>query len=212
MCHNRNMKKIYDKKLIDKIKKEYCIEDYFSNNYEFIIIEYEEDETIINPLEKTQYIQFVIEGTLLISFIDQDGRQTIVSQSEELCILGDMEFVDDLNPMFFAEAKTKVKTLAVSLKEYKEKLNQDFQFLHTLLNSIASKLKQSSTNQFVYQSVEERFLYYMNYYCRGSLSSIEEATSYLHCSRRQLQRVLKKLCDEEIIIKEGKGKYKIKGL
>lgn len=211
MCHNRNMKKIYDKKLIDKIKKEYCIEDYFSNNYEFIIIEYEEDETIINPLEKTQYIQFVIEGTLLISFIDQDGRQTIVSQSEELCILGDMEFVDDLNPMFFAEAKTKVKTLAVSLKEYKEKLNQDFQFLHTLLNSIASKLKQSSTNQFVYQSVEERFLYYMNYYCRGSLSSIEEATSYLHCSRRQLQRVLKKLCDEEIIIKEGKGKYKIKG-
>ncbi len=211
MCHNKNMKKIYDKKLIDKIKKEYCIEDYFSNNYEFIIIEYEEDETIINPLEKTQYIQFVIEGTLLISFIDQEGRQTIVSQSEELCILGDMEFVDDLNPMFFAEAKTKVKTLALSLKEYKEKLNQDFQFLHTLLNSIASKLKQSSTNQFVYQSVEERFLYYMNYYCGGSLSSIEEATSYLHCSRRQLQRVLKKLCDEEIIIKEGKGKYKIKG-
>ena len=205
------MKKIYDKKLIDKIKKEYCIEDYFSNNYEFIIIEYEENETIINPLEKTQYIQFVIEGTLLISFIDQDGRQTIVSQSEELCILGDMEFVDDLNPMFFAEAKTKVKTLALSLKEYKEKLNQDFQFLHTLLNSIASKLKQSSTNQFVYQSVEERFLYYMNYYCGGSLSSIEEAISYLHCSRRQLQRVLKKLCDEEIIIKEGKGKYKIKG-
>ncbi len=205
------MKKIYDKKLIDKIKKEYCIEDYFSNNYEFIIIEYEEGETIINPLEKTQYIQFVIEGTLLISFIDQEGRQTIVSQSEELCILGDMEFVDDLNPMFFAEAKTKVKTLAVSLKEYKEELNQDFQFLHTLLNSIASKLKQSSTNQFVYQSVEERFLYYMNYYCGGSLSSIEEATSYLHCSRRQLQRVLKKLCDEEIIIKEGKGKYKIKG-
>lgn len=211
MCHNRNMKKIYDKKLIDKIKKEYCIEDYFSNNYEFIIIEYEEGETIINPLEKTQYIQFVIEGTLLISFIDQDGRQTIVSQSEELCILGDMEFVDDLNPMFFAEAKTKVKTLALSLKEYKEKLNQDFQFLHTLLNSIASKLKQSSTNQFVYQSVEERFLYYMNYYCGGSLNSIEEAISYLHCSRRQLQRVLKKLCDEEIIIKEGKGKYKIKG-
>lgn len=205
------MKKIYDKKLIDKIKKEYYIEDYFSNNYEFIIIEYEEGETIINPLEKTQYIQFVIEGTLLISFIDQDGRQTIVSQSEELCILGDMEFVDDLNPMFFAEAKTKVKTLALSLKEYKEKLNQDFLFLHTLLNSIASKLKQSSTNQFVYQSVEEHFLYYMNYYCGGSLSSIEEAISYLHCSRRQLQRVLKKLCDEEIIIKEGKGKYKIKG-
>ena len=52
-----------------------------------------------------------------------------------------MEFVDDLKPMFFAEAKTKVKTLALSLKEYKKNLNQDLQFLHTLLNSIASKLK-----------------------------------------------------------------------
>ena len=71
------------------------------------------------------------------------------------------EFVDDLNPMFFAEAKTKVKTLALSLKDNKEKLNQDIKFLHTLLNSIASKLKQSSTNQFVYQSVEDRFLYYL---------------------------------------------------
>mgnify|MGYP004561555761 FL=1 len=175
------------------------------------MIEYEEGETIINPLEKTQYIQFVLEGTLLISFIDQEGRQTIVSQSEELCILGDMEFVDDLKPMFFAEAKTKVKTLALSLKEYKKNLNQDLRFLHTLLNSIASKLKQSSTNQFVYQSVEERFLHYIHYYCEDSLKSIEEATNYLHCSRRQLQRILKKLCDENILIKEGKGKYKIKG-
>ena len=138
MCHNKDMKKIYDKNLINKVKEEYKIGNYFSKEYEFIVIEYEEGETIINPLEKTQYIQFVLEGTLLISFIDQEGRQT---QSEELCILGDMEFVDDLKPMFFAEAKTKVKTLALSLKEYKKNLNQDLQFLHTLLNSIASKLK-----------------------------------------------------------------------
>lgn len=45
----------------------------------------------------------------MISFIDQEGRQTVVSQSEELCIIGDMEFVDDLNPMFFAEAKQRSK-------------------------------------------------------------------------------------------------------
>lgn len=211
MCHNKDMKKIYDQNLINQIKKRYKIDEYFSKKYEFIMIEYEQGETIINPLEKTQYIQFVVEGTLLISFINLEGKQTIVSQSEELCILGDMEFVDDLNPMFFAEAKTKVKTLALSLKEYKESLNQDFQFLHTLLNSIAAKLKQSSTNQFVYQSVEERFLHYIHYYCKGSLKSVEEAINYLHCSRRQLQRILKKLCDEEKIIKEGKGRYKIKG-
>jgi hypothetical protein len=61
MCHNRGMKKIYDKNLINKVKEEYKIDNYFSKKYEFIGIEYEEDETIINPLEKTQYIQFVLK-------------------------------------------------------------------------------------------------------------------------------------------------------
>ena len=81
--------------------------------------------------------------------------------------------------------------MALSLKDNKEKLNQDIKFLHTLLNSIASKLKQSSTNQFVYQSVEERFLYYLKYYCYGSLKSIEEATNYLHCSQKTITKNLK---------------------
>ena len=101
--------------------------------------------------------------------------------------------------------KTLLSQRSIKISEdNKEKLNQDIKFLHTLLNSIASKLKQSSTNQFVYQSIEERFLYYLKYYCYGSLKSIEEATNYLHCSRRQLQRILKKLCDEGKMIKEGK--------
>ena len=47
----------------------------------------------------------------------------------------------------------------------------------------------------------------LKYYCYGSLKSIEEATNYLHCSRRQLQRILKKLCDEGKMIKEGKGNF-----
>lgn len=46
------MKKIYDKNLINKVKEEYKIDNYFSKEYEFIGIEYEEDETMINPLEK----------------------------------------------------------------------------------------------------------------------------------------------------------------
>ena len=41
MCHNRGMKKIYDKNLINKVKEEYKIDNYFSKEYEFIGIEYE---------------------------------------------------------------------------------------------------------------------------------------------------------------------------
>ena len=45
------MKKIYDKNLINKVKEEYKIDNYFSKEYEFIVIEYEEDETIIEAEE-----------------------------------------------------------------------------------------------------------------------------------------------------------------
>lgn len=201
------MKKIYNQEIINKALKENKIEKYFSNKYDFIIIEYEPEETIINPLEKTKYIQFVIEGTFIILFIDQEGKQTIVSQNDELCILGDMEFVDNTNPMFFAEAKTKVKTLAISLKEYKENLDQDLQFLHTLLNSIAVKFKQSSSSQFIHATVEEQLFTYLNYY--GEITHIGQLAISFHCSRRQIQRVLKKYLDQGIIVKEKKGVYKL---
>ena len=41
------MKKIYDQNLINQIKKRYKIDEYFSKKYEFIMIEYEQGETII---------------------------------------------------------------------------------------------------------------------------------------------------------------------
>lgn len=62
------MKKIYDKNLINKVKEEYKIDNYFSKEYEFIGIEYEEDETMINPLEKTQYYSICIRRNVIDFF------------------------------------------------------------------------------------------------------------------------------------------------
>ena len=52
------MKKIYDKNLINKVKEEYKIDNYFSKEYEFIVIEYEEDETIYSICIKRNVIDF----------------------------------------------------------------------------------------------------------------------------------------------------------
>ena len=41
------------------------------------------------------------------------------------------------------------------------------------------------------------------------LYRISEAIYALRCSRRQLQRVLRKLADEGKIMKTGKGRYKL---
>ena len=46
--------------------------------------------------------------------------------------------------------------------------------------------------------------------CEGHvLEGIEHATLRLRCSRRQLQRVIKDLCDQGLVVKVGKGKYQL---
>lgn len=201
------MKKIYDQNLINKKIEQYQIKQYFNNQYPFFLMEYEKGETIVSPLQETDYFQFVLEGTISIYFIDREGKQTMVCQNGQLGILGDLEFVDDTKPMFFAEAKTNILTLALSLQECKDKLNQDISFLHLILESIAKKLKQSSSSQFIHSIVEERLMAYLNYY--GEITHIGQLAISFHCSRRQIQRVLKMYLDQGIIVKEKKGVYKL---
>ena len=43
-----------------------------------------------------------------------------------------------------------------------------------------------------------------------AISSVNQAMQALHCSRRQLQRVLKKLCDEGLVVKTGRGHYRLR--
>ena len=95
------MKKIYDQNLINKKIEQYQIKQYFNNQYTFVLMEYEKGETIVSPLQETDYFHFVLEGTISIYFIDREGKQTMVCQNGQLGILGDLEFVDNTNPMFF---------------------------------------------------------------------------------------------------------------
>lgn len=39
------------------------------------------------------------------------------------------------------------------------------------------------------------------------IHNVGKTAAVLHCSQRQLQRVLKTLCEKDIIRKEGKGTY-----
>ena len=61
------------------------------------------------------------------------------------------------------------------------------------------------------QTLEEKVLLYLRkIQLNHEISSVTQALQPLHCSRRHLQRVLKKLCDEGLIIKTGRGTYKLK--
>ena len=198
------MKKIYEPVKIKKYLEKYHIQDYFENTYSFYLIEYAKDETIIHPLKDTNEIQFVVEGEISIYSIDSNGKQIYVAQTNNSCLLGDVEFIRHEKPIYFAQADTKVITIALSIQENKSKLNQDILFLHYLMNCLVDKLHNKSADEIMNPSVEERVLNYMRF---QPLTNISLTCRNLHCSRRQLQRVLKKLCQQGKIEKVEKGKY-----
>lgn len=108
-------------------------------------------------------------------------------------ILGDVEFCNGGKSPFFSQAKTNALCLALSIREYHEQLHRDLRFLHCLLRFYGEKLERFSTQSVTGTTVEQRVLQYLE---KGDapaeLMGMESATLQLRCSRRQLQRVLKK--------------------
>lgn len=86
----------------------------------------------------------------------------------------------------------------------------DNYFLRFLLKSISEKITAISTINSKYNTLEEKLIYYMKEECKDNMiTSVENTRFQLSCSRRQIQRVLKKLVDEEKIIRVNKGCYKL---
>ena len=67
-----------------------------------------------------------------------------------------------------------------------------------------------SSSQSNFSTLEESFLSYLSERCPDqTFSGAEKMAMQLHCSRRQLQRVLKKLLEEGQLVKLSKGSYRL---
>lgn len=170
----------------------------------------EKGEILTSPYKPTNELLFLTEGTVQIYGLQEDGSLRPISLTQSPALLGDVEFCSGGHSTFFAEARTEVLCLTLSVEQYRTKLDRDITFLHTLLDSFNRKLSMISALDMVPPTLEERVLFYVRNICPNhELKGVETAVFQLRCSRRQLQRVLKKLCDEGKLCKTGKGSYKM---
>lgn len=198
------MKKNYDPIIIQHYMDKYSIQNYFSNTYDFFLCEYEKNEIIVHPTKKTRCLEFILKGRVSIYAISEDGNQKYVADSRRFTFLGDMEFVLNEKPVFFAECKTKVISLCLPIEENRHKLSSDFKFLHFILHSLADKVSLFSNQEIFLDTVEEKVLHYAK---KQEIKNIGLLANNFHCSRRQLQRTLSKLCDTNVLRKKEKGVY-----
>lgn len=205
------MKKIYDKTLIETYLKQTKYESIMRSLQEHLfVVKYEKNEFVTMPLQQVHLFQIIIQGTVSIYFIRDDGSVYSLATGRENDLLGEMEIFQHQPNNVYAKANDDVICLALSIEASKGALLEDCQFLRLVCESLTQKMESITTLDAAPASLKQRVLIYMKYKCsKGELKGLQQAAFHLNCSDRQLQRILNQHEADGIVTKTGKGTYKL---
>lgn len=206
------MKKCYNKDIVESyLKKTKYATEMKDLQEDLFIIQYEKGEFVISPLENEVLFQIVIEGTLSIYYIRDDGSVYSLADGQDNYLLGEMAFFQTKSGNVYVEANDRLICLALSIEKNREKLLANCSFLQLICKSLTQKMEAITTFDAAPATLKQRVLTYMKYKCcNGELKGLEQAAFHLNCSSRQLQRILNQYEDEKVVTKVGKGTYKLK--
>ncbi len=204
------MKEIKDAKKLEIYLEEQRL--HFQQPLQLLkLVQFEKGELLTGPLHPLKSFYIVVEGSVSIYYITEDASVRPISKAGTGILLGDMEFSGMEKGLYYVEAAEKVICLAIPFQENRSMLENDPIFLRFVLTQLAEKLSLSSQLDVITQTLEEKLLFYLsNVEPNHEILSVSQTLQVLHCSRRQLQRVLKSLCDNNILIKKGRGCYELK--
>ena len=203
------MERIYDKKKISScIAKSKYHAVLSSLDIDSYLIKYEKGEFVSSPFEKECLFQIVEQGSLNIYFIRDDGSRYSLSNGTTDYFLGDMDIFYPKNNNIYAEAAESLSCISFSIEKHREALLSNNKFLELICRSLSSKIAVMTTIDAAPASLAERVISYMKYKCDNqTLKGIEQAAFHLHCSARQLQRILNQCETAGFVKKLGKGTY-----
>ena len=205
------METVNDRKLRDYYLETRRIHDLFSTCVpNFFLLHYQPGELLTNPFSPSQYLQFVVEGELLLyDMPDEDSTVMIQTTYNEVNLLGEVELLDAQFTPFFVEARTDVYTLALYLEQYQQILLNDPAFLRYLCSCLASKLNGAVASS-VQMPLKKRVALSLQYADDSQcITDIGRLAKTFNVSNRQLLRVLKDFCREGILENSQKGVYRI---
>ena len=205
------MERINDTELLKCLLKGHTFTQCFSSlPLDLELRRYNKGEFINTPIQPLKDFCLILDGHIRIYGIRENGSSFSVHMEGNGALLGDMEFCrSDFIP-FYTEAITNVLCVVLPMEKHRSELERNPYFLRFLLNSLAEKVMLTARLDRPSQSVEDRILTFLREIQPDHiLHSISEGLTYFHCSRRQLQRVVCKLCAEGVLQKIGKGQYQL---
>ena len=171
---------------------------------------YEAGEFISAPWGQQTLFQIVCQGELSIYYVRDDGSRYSLAQGGAAYCLGEMALFEPNDATVFAQAATEVLCLAFSVAGNEENLLANNQFLRLICRNMSDKLLAATMCDAVSSSLSERVWNYMQFKCEnGILKGLEKTAFQLHCSERQLQRIMNGFQSKGMVKKIGKGTYQI---
>lgn len=206
------MKRIYEKDRIGKALAQSKYREMLERlPVELFLIEYETGEFLPPPDRENHLLQIVVEGSLSIYFIRNDGSSYALAISQKDELIGEMEFFgESRTDGIFAEVTQTLICLAFSTTANRSALLKDAGLLSAIAESLIDTIKMITMQNAAPSSLRERAYSYMLYKCEGGqLKGVEKAAFQLHCSPRQLQRVLNAFVQDGVAKRIGKGAYEL---
>lgn len=205
------MEKIYDQKKVAACiakSKYHAVLD--TMDLDFYLIKYEKGEFVSSPFQNTLLFQIVEQGSINIYLIRDDGTRYCLSNGTTDYFLGDMDIFYPRSGSIYAEAAENLTCIAFSIEKHRDMLLSNNRFLTLICNSLSSKIGAMTTIEAAPASLTERVMSYMKYKCEdNTLKGIERSAFHLHCSARQLQRILNQKETAGSVTKIGKGTYRL---
>lgn len=195
------------KHYIDKYKLDSYLNDNLLENCQIHVFDKNENICLLN--EKLEYMYFLVKGKAKVTTLLSSGQSLLLCFNKPLSIIGDLELLD--NPYADCNVLTLESCicLAIPIWTIHKYGYNDANFLRFIISSLEKKLRSNS----LYSSInilyplENRFASYLlsvlpsdsNYI---SIEGINHISELLGSSYRHLNRVIKSLCDSNIIEKK----------
>ena len=211
-CSEKSMKKNCDKTIIAAYLRQTNYETAMRDLQENLFVtQYTKGEFVTSPFKNIDLFQIVVEGTIRIYYIRDDGSIYSLANGQNNYLLGEMTlFLRDAGNVYAQVTSDKLICLALSLKETRNELLTNCLFLQLVCESLTQKMEAITKLDAAPATLRQRTLTYMKYKCsHGELKGVEQAAFRLNCSSRQLQRILNQFEAEKIVRKIGKGSYKL---
>lgn len=219
------MKELHATQMIEEYLRSYKVETLFTDEIipYLTLFEFEKGEQICSQGEAVEYLYILVKGKVKIFTTSEDGKTLILSFKTPIEVIGDIEYVQEIDTINTVEAVSRVVMIGVRQTVVRRFLKDHSPFLQFLLKIITRKfyIKSQFMRHNILYPVETRLASYLVSVAydenealvngKVSTSNLTDIANLIGTSYRHLNRVIKDFCIKGLVERDN-GAIVIKDL